>query len=167
MDRRMLSFILLFSQSEYILLTRLAIACQTCRGGASVYTSGLQAESSVRALSAKTGSEGGSSVALWLMVSWYSSDQRQILLLHGINILFPNRPFILTSPWWDFHVHEFQCNYITVTPHVNKLKEKKGKENAVTTAFIPEDVSVSSRLSVCFFNCYLFTTKPKILLSQA
>lgn len=139
MDGRMLALILLFSQSEYVLLTRLAIACQTRCCGASVYTSGLQADSAVRVLSAKTLSEGDSWVALWLMVSPCSSDRRQIPLLRRINILFPNTPFILTSPWWDFHVHEFQCNYISITLHVNKLKGKKEKENAIATAFIPED----------------------------
>lgn len=63
----------------------------------------------------------------WPLVSWYSSGWRHILLLHCINVLFPNRPFILTLPWWGFHVHEFQCNYISITLHVNNLKGKKKK----------------------------------------
>lgn len=82
MDGRMLSFIFLFSQAEYTLLTHLAIAWQTQRCGASVYTSGLQADSSAPILPAMTRSQGDSSVALWLMVSCYSSARRQILLLH-------------------------------------------------------------------------------------
>lgn len=48
MDTRMLAFILLLSQSEYTLLTRVAIAWQLGCGGAAVHTSGGQAESSTR-----------------------------------------------------------------------------------------------------------------------
>jgi len=99
MDRGMLPFVLLLSRSEYVLWACLAVAWQTRRCAAAVYTSGLQADSSVLTLPAKTRSEGDSEVALWLMAPGYSADRRQILLLCCINILLPNRPFILALPW--------------------------------------------------------------------
>lgn len=48
MDTRMLAFILLLSQPEYTLLTRVATAWQLGCAAAAVHTSGVQAESSAR-----------------------------------------------------------------------------------------------------------------------
>lgn len=142
MDTRMLAFILLLSHSEYTLLTCVAIAWQLGCGGAAVHTSGGQAESSTRVPWAQTepGWQFRCVVARGVLILIRSKTDTATPC---IDVLFPNRPFILTLPWWGFHVHEFQCNYISITLHVNNLKGKKEKENAITAAFLPEDAFCS------------------------
>lgn len=54
MDTRMLAFILLLSQPECTLLTRVTTAWQLGCGAAAVHTSGVQAESSARVPQAQT-----------------------------------------------------------------------------------------------------------------
>lgn len=141
MDTRMLAFILLLSQFECTLLTCVAIAWQLGCGGAAVHTSGGQAESSTRVprAQAEPGWQFRCVVARGVLVLFRSKTETATPCI----VLFPNRPFILTLPWWGFHVHEFQCNYISITLHVNNLKGKKEKENAIAAAFLPEDAFCS------------------------
>lgn len=147
MGRRLLSFIPLFSQPGYILLTGLAVARQTGRCGASVYTSGWQQivvlGSSGQRL--ERGWRFGRLVADGVSIV-VTSETHTATPLH----LFPDRPFILILPWWDFHVHEFQCNDISIALHVNKLKGKKKKIKKMPSAQL-KTLSVNSGLFCLLF----------------
>lgn len=100
-----------------------------------------------------------------LMVLRYASDGRQRLPRHCSNILFPHRAFILTLPCWDFRLHEFPCNYISVTLHVNKLK---GKKMPSVQLLYQKKLCDGSRLfCLVFFSSLSVFSKTKVLLSPA
>lgn len=112
----------------------------------------------------------GARVTVQLHCGWWclAIPQLEDRYCYSINILFPNRPFILASLRWDFHVHEFQCNYISITLHVNKLEGEKQRRKMPSLQFLDQEtLSVSSWPFCCFFNYYLLTIKAKVLLSQA
>lgn len=81
--------------------------------------------------------------------------------------MFLHRPFILTLPCWDFRLHEFPCNYISVTLHVNKLKEKK--EMPSVQLLYQKRLCDGSRLFcflVGFFHYCLFSVKLRYFYPQ-
>lgn len=137
MDRRMLSFILLFAQSECILLTHLAIAWQTWCCGASVYTSGLQAD-----LFVSFQQRLWARVTVKLHCGLWCLDILQIedRYCYSIALTFC---FQTDHLFWLCPSEIFMCmNFSAITLALLFMSinsKKKKRENAVTTAFIPED----------------------------